>query len=132
MSKNGLSKSISKIADKLPYIGFLSAFLVIKALSIDGRVVKMYDGTMDSLMSIVEEQLLMMTKDYEPDDDDDEDDDDDTSRGKLIGVEEDEDDEEEVRPKKKLSSSKSSGKKLFKSPQNSTKPRAKTLLKSNK
>ena len=45
MSKNGLSRSISKIADKLPYIGFLSAFLVIKAVSIDGRVAKMYDET---------------------------------------------------------------------------------------
>lgn len=94
---------------------------------------EMYDGTMDSLMTIVEEQLLMMTQDYTPDDDDEDEDDDDvdTSRSKLIGVEdEDEDDEEEVKPKKKLSSSKSSGKKLFKNPQNSTKPRAKTLLKS--
>lgn len=44
VSKNGLSRSISKIADKLPYIGFLSAFLVIKAVSsIDDRVAKMYD-----------------------------------------------------------------------------------------
>ena len=46
VSKNGLSRSISKIADKLPNIGFLSAFLVIKAVSIDGRVAKIYDGTM--------------------------------------------------------------------------------------
>ena len=40
MSKNGLSRSISKIADKLPYISFLSVFLVIKAVSINGRVAK--------------------------------------------------------------------------------------------
>ena len=46
MSKNWLSRSISKIADKLPYIGFLSAFLVINAVSIDGRVAKLYDETM--------------------------------------------------------------------------------------
>ena len=46
MSKNGLSRPISKIADKLPYIGFLSAFLVIKSLSINGRVTKMDGGTM--------------------------------------------------------------------------------------
>ena len=94
-----------------------------------------YDGTMDSLMNIVEEQLLMGTKDYTPDDDDD-DDDEDTGRDKLIGVDDDDEDEEppfEGGKKKKLSSSKSSGKKsLFKKPQNSLKPRAKTLLKSGK
>ena len=46
MSKNWLSRSISKIADKLPYIGFLSAFLVINAVSIDGKEAKLYDETM--------------------------------------------------------------------------------------
>ena len=95
-----------------------------------------YDGTMDSLMTIVEEQLMMLTKDYEPDEDEDDDDDDtveDTKRSRLIGVDDDEeeddeeDDEEEEKPKKKLSSSKKKG--LFKKPQNSTKPRAKSLLK---
>ena len=100
-----------------------------------------YDGTMDSLMNIVEEQLMMMAKDYEPDDnDDDEDDDDevDTRRSKLIGVDDDDEDEDEELPfesdnkKKKLSSSSSGKKGLFKKPQNSTKPRAKSLLKSKK
>ena len=90
----------------------------------------MYDGTMDSLMSIVEEQLLMLTKNYEPEDDDNEDEDDieDTKRGRLINVDDDEEDEEEETPKGKLSSS---GKKksMFKKAQNSVKPRAKTLLK---
>lgn len=92
---------------------------------------EMYDGTMDSLYSIVEEQLLMLTKDYEPDnDEDDNDEEEDTKRSKLIGVD---DDEEEDVPfkadKKKLSSGK---KKLFKNAQNSVKPRAKSLLKSGK
>ena len=96
-----------------------------------------YDGTMDSLMTIVEEQLLMLTKDYEPDDDEDDvDEEEDTKRSKLIGVDDEDDEEEEEKPKKKLSSSSSklsssSSKKkgLFKKPQNSTKPRAKSLLK---
>ena len=70
-----------------------------------------YDGTMESLYAIVEEQLMMSTKDYTSDED------------------------EEDEPKsKKLSSPKSkSGKRLFKSPQNSIKPndssRARSLLK---
>lgn len=89
-----------------------------------------YDGTMDSLMTIVEEQLMMLTKDYNPEDDIDEDEEDDvedTKRSRLINVDEDEDEEEET-PKKKLSSS-GGKKKLFKSAQNSVKPRAKALLK---
>ena len=86
-----------------------------------------YDGTMDSLMSIVEEQLMMATKDYEPDTDEDDDDDtEDTGRSRLIGVE-DEEDEQEERPAKKLSS-KSGKKTMFKKAQNSVKPRAKNLL----
>ena len=93
---------------------------------------ELYDGTVDSLMSLVEEQLLMLTKDYKPDDDDDEEDDDveDTKRGRLINVDEDDDEEEEDAPKKKKLSSKGGKKKLFKNAQNSVKPRAKSLLKS--
>lgn len=91
-----------------------------------------YDGTVDSLMSIVEEQLLMNTKDYTPDDEDEDDEDEDDGRRNLIGVD-DEDDEEEERPapKRKLTAG---GKKksMFKKPQNSVKPRAKTLLKAKK
>ena len=91
-----------------------------------------YDGTMDSLMSIVEEQLMMYTKDYTPDgDDEDEDDEEEVSskRNRLIGIDDDdEDEEEEVKPKKKLSAS-GGKKKLFKNAQNSLKPRAKNLLK---
>lgn len=89
----------------------------------------MYDGTMDSLYSIVEEQLLMATKDYTPDDDDADDDDvEDTKRSRLIGVDDEEEDELPFKEKKKLSAS--GGKKLFKNAQNSVKPRAKTLLRS--
>jgi len=90
-----------------------------------------YDGTMDSLMSIVEEQLLMLTKDYDPDDDEDiEDEEEETSgRERLINYDED-DEEEEPAPKKKLSASK--GKKtMFKKSEQSLKPRAKTLLKND-
>ena len=79
-----------------------------------------YDGTMDSLMSIVEEQLVMLTKDYEPDNDtssNDENEEDDTSRSRLISYDEDEEDEEE-KPKKKM----------FKKAQSSVKPRAKNLV----
>lgn len=97
-----------------------------------------YDGTMESLYDIVEEQLMMYAKDYVADDgDEDEDDDDETvSSGGVMGV--DDDDEEDERPARK-SSKLSSGKKLsgkksmFKSkPQNSVKPRnsVKSILKS--
>ena len=85
----------------------------------------MYDGTMDSLMTIVEDQLMMLTKDYVSEDDEDEDDVEDTKGSRLINV--DDDDEEEEAPKRKLNST--SGKKIFKKSQNSVKPRAKTLLK---
>lgn len=89
-----------------------------------------YDGTMDSLMSIVEEQLLMMTKDYTPEDEDEEEDDvEDTKRGRLINVDDDEEEEDEA-PKRKLSASGGKKKAMFKKAQNSVKPRAKTLLKS--
>lgn len=90
-----------------------------------------YDGTVDSLMSIVEEQLLMNTKDYTPDNEDlDDDEDEDDGRRNLISVDDDEE-EEKPAPKRKLTAG---GKKksMFKKPQNSVKPRAKTLLKANK
>ena len=81
-----------------------------------------YDGTMDSLMSIVEEQLMMDTKDYSPSDHDEgapfDEDDVSDGRDKLISA----DDEQ---PTRKLGVKKS----MFKKPQNSIKPRAKSLLK---
>lgn len=86
---------------------------------------EMYDGTMDSLMSIVEEQLMMCAKDYTPDDDEEEEVETTSNRDRLIGIE---DDEEEETPKKKLSAS-GGKKKLFKNAQNSVKPRAKNILK---
>lgn len=91
-----------------------------------------YDGTVDSLMSIVEEQLLMNTKDYIPDNEDsDDDEDEDDGRRNLIGVDDDDEEEEKPAPKRKLTAG---GKKksMFKKPQNSVKPRAKTLLKAKK
>lgn len=91
---------------------------------------EMYDGTMDSLMNIVEEQLLMLTKDYNPEDEDD-DEVEDTKGSRLINVDDD-DDEEDEPPFEKSSKRKlnaSGGKKMFKKAQNSVKPRAKTLLK---
>lgn len=81
-----------------------------------------YDDTMDSLMTMVENQLLMNTKDYTPDDEDDEEVSDD--RDKIISY--DEDEEESTPKKKKLVSNK---KTMFRNAQNSVKPRAKTLLK---
>jgi hypothetical protein len=78
-----------------------------------------YDGTMDSLMSIVEEQLLMNTKDYEPDEDDDTVSD---NSDRIISVEEEDEDEAPRRIKK------SGGKSMFKRPQNSTKPRARGMI----
>lgn len=85
-----------------------------------------YDGTTDSLMSIIEDQLSMLVKDYSPEDDDDEEDDveDTSSRSKLISYDEDDDEDlpfEEEKPKKKKS--------MFKKAQSSVKPRAKSLLK---
>ena len=69
-----------------------------------------YDGTMDSLMTIVEEQLMLCAWDSPTDSDGDKDDD----SSSLINL------DEEDKPKKKS---------LFKKPQNSLKPRAKSLLK---
>ena len=62
-----------------------------------------YNGTVDSLMDILEEQLSMLTKDYDPsaDDEDDEDEEEDDSRSKLVPFDE-EDEEEEKKPKKKM------------------------------
>lgn len=87
-----------------------------------------YDGTMDSLMSMIEEQLLMYTKDYSPEDDSDDevDDEEDTRRGRLINVEDEEEEEEQP---KKLGAGKKS---MFKKAQSSVKPRAKNLLKKSK
>lgn len=91
-----------------------------------------YDGTMDSLYDIIEEQLVMNTKDYEPDSDENEDDEDDDERAGVIGADDDDEDGDEA-PRSKLKSKKSNStggtKKLFKKPQNSVKPRAKVLLK---
>lgn len=98
----------------------------IKAL-LPEKIRDQYDGTMNSLMGIVEEQLLMLTKDYESREDDDEEEEEvSDNHDKLIGVE-DEDDEEEEKPKKAVTSTPQ--KRLFKKPQNSVKPRAKTMLK---
>ena len=89
---------------------------------------EMYDGTMDSLMSIVEDQLMMWTPDYSPEDNDDEydyDEEEDNRRSKIINMDDEDDDEEEEKPKKSLRKKKS----MFKKAQNSVKPRAKNLLK---
>lgn len=93
-----------------------------------------YDGTMDSLYNIVEEQLLMYTKDYNPEDEDEDDDVGESSgRDRLIGVGDEEEDDEEETPKRRLSSNRTSTKKSpFKKAQNSVKPRAKSLLKGGK
>lgn len=97
-----------------------------------------YDGTMDSLYAIVEEQLMMYAKDYTPHEDEEDDDEDETVSSKgVMGV----DDEDEELPFKEDKKSKVGGKKLgakksmFKSkPQNSLKPRnsVKSILKSKK
>ena len=88
-----------------------------------------YDGTMDSLYDIIEEQLVMNTKDYEPDSDEDEDDEEDDERAGVIGADDDEDEAPRSKLKSKKSNSTGGTKKLFKKPQNSVKPRAKVLLK---
>lgn len=93
-----------------------------------------YDGTMDSLMSIVEEQLMMATKDYEPEDNEDDDDEvgETTSgRDRLISVDDDEDEDETVEEHRPRLSSKSDKKTMFRKSQNSLKPRAKSLLKAS-
>lgn len=102
----------------------------IKAL-LPEKLREEYDGSEDSLMNIVEEQLMMMTKDYDPaEDGESEDDGEDDGRGRLIGMD---DDDEEEPPKKRpalRASSKNNGKKsLFKKPRDSRKPTAKSLLK---
>lgn len=89
----------------------------------------MYDGTMDSLMSIVEDQLMMNTLDYSPEDNDSEDEydeEEDNRRNKLINMD-DEDEDEDDKPRKSLKK-----KSMFKKAQSSVKPRAKNLLKKRK
>lgn len=93
-----------------------------------------YDGTMDSLMSIVEEQLMMATKDYESEDNEDDDDEvgETTSgRDRLISVDDDEDEDETVEEHRPRLSSKSGKKTMFHKSQNSLKSRAKSLLKAS-
>lgn len=89
-----------------------------------------YDGTVDSLYEIIENQLLMGTKSYMDNgevEDDDDDEDVDDSRDEIVGVDEDEDEDEEESPKAKSSAKKS----LFKKPAPSVKAKtgAKSLLK---
>lgn len=91
-----------------------------------------YDGTMDSLMTIVENQLLMLTKSGKDDSDDEDEDDEEkettSGRDRLVSLDDEEEDEEEA-PKKKKLSSKGGLKSKFKKAQNSVKPRTKQLLK---
>lgn len=86
-----------------------------------------YDGSMDSLMDIVEEQLMMMTKDYVPEDDNDDEEEgyDDSVRSRIISSDTD---EEEDKPRKLISAGSNKKKSLFRKAQDSRKPRAKELL----
>lgn len=95
----------------------------------------MYDGTQNSLMDIVEEQLLMHTRNYQPDEEDGDEEESDDGRDKLIGMG-DSDDELPFKEDKKPKLTAGGGvkkKSLFKKPQDSRKPqpvsRAKQLLK---
>lgn len=76
-----------------------------------------YNGTMESLYDIVEEQLTMRMYGYEPEDEDEDEEDEDVSSSadSLVSV-------EESKPSR-------SGKSLFRKPQHSMKPKAKDLLK---
>lgn len=75
---------------------------------------EMYNGTMESLYSIIEEILSASITDAPDDDDEDDDDEEYTSRSNLVGVDDDDEDEEDEEPVKK--SSKPSVKKpMFKS-----------------
>lgn len=94
-----------------------------------------YDGTEDSLMSIVEEQLMMLTKDYEPEEEisGGEEGGDYEARSKLISAETEEDElpfSSKPSSKPKLTAGGSKKKSLFKKPQNilKPKPKAKQLL----
>lgn len=87
-----------------------------------------YDGTQESVMDMIEAQLLMNTKDYDPaaDEEDDEDEGETTSaRSKLISVDKDDEGEEEApaRPAKK-----GGLKSKFRRAEDSVKPKAKTFL----
>jgi hypothetical protein len=87
-----------------------------------------YNGTMSSLMDIVEDQLMMLTKDYEPEDDEEEKEDTsyDEDDERIISYDDEED--EEPAPKKKKLSSKGGKKTMFKKSEQSLKPRAKNLM----
>lgn len=91
-----------------------------------------YDGKVSSLMDIIEEQLMMRTKDYDPnnDDDEDEEEEDRKVRSRIIR----DDDEEDEKPKKKKLTASGSSKKpksLFRKAEDNRKPKltAKSLLK---
>lgn len=84
-----------------------------------------FDGSQDSLMSMIEEQLLMNTKDYDPSAEEEDEGEETTSgRDKIIGLEDGEEDDPPPAPKK------SGGlRSKFHKPSDSVKPRAKGLLK---
>lgn len=92
----------------------------------------MYDGTQNSLMDIVEEQLLMHTRNYQPDEEDGEEEEGDDGRDKLIGMGDEEELPFKEDKKPKLTAGGSKKKSLFKKPQDSRKPqpvnKAKHLL----
>lgn len=128
ISRAGSGTSTTYMFDRCDEVGKLTKAEITNMLP--EKLRDMYDGTMESLYNIVQNQLEMSIQDYDgstEDGDDQEDDEDDLpfdSRRNLVGVPDDddgEDDEEDYSPRRSIrspSSHKSSGKKpsMFKSP----------------
>ena len=85
---------------------------------------EMYDGTMESLYAIVQNQLEMLINGGVEDDDDEEEVETSANRKNLVGVDDDDDEEEEVKPVTRSLKGKKSSKPMFKKApkENSVKP----------
>lgn len=123
ISRSGKGTSTSYIIERTDEVGSLSEKEIEKMLP--DKLKEEYDGTDESLYSIVEEQLEMYlpsntTKSREDDEEDDDDDEEYESRKNLVSYDDDdeEDEEEEEAPRRKKPVSKvvkkSSVKSLFK------------------
>lgn len=126
ITRSGSGTSTTYMFDRTDDVGKLSKAEIENMLP--EKLREDYDGTMDSLYAILQNQLEMMVKgDVEDSDNDDDYDEDDSyekkSRSRLVGVDDDDDedkdeDEEEEAPKKSKSSLK---KPMFKGNKNKPK-----------
>lgn len=136
ITRSGKGTSTSYMIDRTDEVGKLSEAEVTNMLP--EKLREMYDGTMDSLYAIVQNQLEMLVGEVNDDDDEYEDEVDSSSssgRRNLVSIDDDDEDEEDEEPVSRKSSLKSpkklpGGKKTTslkggkKAKENSVKPRS--------